>query len=125
MAEREQEAGVREEVALEAELQEEEEPVVVQEEAAAGASGGEETPAAPHDPQQDQTDTQQGYETQAEWTKPVGEQGEKEESNTEEEEKGMKRKREEEGIEDEARPSPEKKKVKNRICWSYFTSFRY
>ncbi|XP_023202112.1 proline-, glutamic acid- and leucine-rich protein 1 isoform X2 [Xiphophorus maculatus] len=111
VAEREQEAGVREEVALEAELQEEEEPVVVQEEAAAGASGGEETPAAPHDPQQDQTDTQQGYETQAEWTKPVGEQGEKEEeSNTEEEEKGMKRKREEEVIEDEARPSPEKKK---------------
>ncbi|XP_054914675.1 proline-, glutamic acid- and leucine-rich protein 1 isoform X2 [Poeciliopsis prolifica] len=109
VAEREQEAGATEEVALEAELQEEEEPVVVQEEAAAGASGGEETPAAPHDPQQDQADAQQGYGTQAEWTKPEGERGEKEESNAEEE-KGMKRKREEEDVEDEAGPSPEKKK---------------
>ncbi|XP_007567897.1 proline-, glutamic acid- and leucine-rich protein 1 isoform X1 [Poecilia formosa] len=121
VAEREQEAGEGEEVAVEAELQEEEEPVVVQEEeAAAGASGGEETPDAPHDPQQDQTDTQQGYETQAEWTKP---EGEKEEESNSEEEKRMKRKREEDDIEDEGGPSPEKKKQDDEAMASMLADF--
>uniref|UniRef100_A0A096LPN8 Proline, glutamate and leucine rich protein 1 n=1 Tax=Poecilia formosa TaxID=48698 RepID=A0A096LPN8_POEFO len=106
VAEREQEAGEGEEVAVEAELQEEEEPVVVQEEeAAAGA---------------DQTDTQQGYETQAEWTKP---EGEKEEESNSEEEKRMKRKREEDDIEDEGGPSPEKKKQDDEAMASMLADF--